>query len=60
MVEIQVYAGQPHFFNLMARNEENMTNNYKIEIYDQNSPLGSEQPASKILPLRLVYEDKEQ
>lgn len=57
---MKVYAGQPHFFNLLARNEENTTNNYKIEIYDQNNPLGSERPALKILPLRLVYEDKEQ
>ena len=34
MVPFKVYAGEPHYFNVMARNEENYDQTFKLEIFD--------------------------
>lgn len=59
-VLIKVYAGMPTFFNVLARNDENYDQTYKVDIFDQNLPLGAEQPDPKTLPLRVIADGKEQ
>ena len=55
-VLINVYAGLPKFFNVLARNEDNFDQTYKVEVFDQNLPLGAEQPDPKTLPLKIIVD----
>ena len=50
----------PKFFNVLARNEESYEQTYKVDIFDQNLPLGAEQPDPKTLPLKVIIDGKEQ
>lgn len=60
LIEIKVYAGMPVYFNAMARNEDNYDQTYKVELYDQNLALGTDQPDPKTLPVQIIMEDRTQ
>ena len=60
LVNIKVLAGLPHFFNVLARNDENRDMTFKVELFDQNLPLGAEQPNPKTMPLKIITEEREQ
>lgn len=60
LVNVKVYAGLPHFFNVLARNEENFDQTYKVELFDQNLPLGAEQPDPKTMLLKIITDERDQ